>query len=239
MRALGLAVATVCVGAWPAGADEDRVSPTAQPTTIVALGTSLTRGGSWTDALEARHRDCGAEGARILNFGGSGMTSEWGRTQIEAIKAAAPDALLIEFAVNDAHLLKGMSRARATENIEAIVAGVRGARPSVRIILLSMNPVHGLRGWMRPLYNWYNDDYGPLAQRLDAEWIDLRPVWRASGLDLDAAIPDGVHPKGEAFRVSNWIADYSASRTFHDSNSGSSGGLGRTRRHLLCTRGVP
>ena len=197
LRTLSLSVASACVGALPVCAEPPQTLPDTRVTTIAALGTSLTKDGGWVADLEKNLRDCGATGARVLNFGGSGMTSEWGRTQVEAIRASAPDVLLIEFAINDAHLLKGMSRTRAKENIEAIVAGVRRDRPSVRIILLSMNPVHGLRGWMRPLYDWYNDDYGPLARSLGAEWIDLRPAWRMSGLDLDDAIPDGVHPKGE------------------------------------------
>jgi lysophospholipase L1-like esterase len=198
MRALGLAVASVCVGVWPAAAEPAGTPSETHPTTIAALGTSLTRDGGWVAALEEKLRACGNEGVRVLNFGGSGETSEWGRTQIERVAAERPDVLLIEFAINDAHLLKGMSRARARENIEVIVTEVRRHVPSVRVLLLSMNPVHGLRGWARPLYNWYNDDYGPLASHLGAEWIDLRPVWIASGLDLADAIPDGVHPQGHA-----------------------------------------
>ena len=169
--------------------------------TVVALGTSLTANGGWLDTIEKTLKACHRQDVRLLNFGASAKTSAWGRRQIERVIAARPDILLIEFAINDAHLLKGMSRTEARDNIRTIIVGVKRHVPDVRVHLLSMNPVHGLRGWLRPRYNDYNDDYAELAAELGARWIDLRPAWATSGLDLATAIPDGVHPTQDAARA--------------------------------------
>lgn len=195
----------ICVGAslvLGALAGPSSAAPQKSPDslTVVALGTSLTANGGWLDAIEKTLKACHRQDVRLLNFGASAKTSAWGRQQIERVIAAHPDILLIEFAINDAHLLKGMSRTEARDNIRTIVAGVKRHVPDVRVHLLSMNPVHGLRAWLRPRYNDYNDDYAELAAQLGARWIDLRPVWATSGLDLAAAIPDGVHPTQGAAR---------------------------------------
>lgn len=165
---------------------------------IVAIGTSLTADGGWVERLPLSASDSDCVAVRAVNFGASAMTSAWGAEQIDRIVALEPDTVLIEFAINDAHLIKGFSRAEARRNVCTLVEGVRAGSPDAEIVLVSMNPVHGPRGWMRPRHDAFNDDYGPLAQELSVRWVDLRPIWRESGLDMRESIPDGVHPTSNA-----------------------------------------
>ena len=165
---------------------------------MALLGTSLTKNGGWDAALERRLAACLDRPVRTINLGGAGMTSRWGLERTPTVRAARPDLVVIEFSANDASLLKGFSVAESAANVEAIVRRLRRGERKPRIILLAMNPMHGLRGWMRPWLDSYYDAYAPLAERLDAAFLDLRPHWRALGVSrLGGAIPDGAHPTRE------------------------------------------
>ncbi len=166
----------------------------ASPVRVVALGTSHTARGGWQRPLADALARCLARPVDVVNRGKSGAGSQWGRTQVAAIAATGPDIVLIEFAANDAALHAGVSLTRSRQNIAEIVNGLRARLPAVRIILMAMNPVSGLRGALRPSLDAYEDAYRDLAAELNIAFVDHRPAWRArSAGDLRRAIPDGVH----------------------------------------------
>lgn len=168
------------------------------PTRIVTLGTSLTARGEWQAALAERLTECLARPVQIVNHGRNGANSQWGVGEIGAVSAEQPDIVLIEFSANDASLQNGVTRASARDNITTIVNGLRAQRPNVRIILMAMNPMNGLRGAVRPSLDDYYDLYRDLAKSLHVEFVDHRPAWRRlSESELEEAIPDGVHPTEE------------------------------------------
>jgi lysophospholipase L1-like esterase len=134
----------------------------------------------------------------VLNFGKSGASSSWGAAQVERIVARRPDVVLIEFSVNDASWLRGVSLNRSRKNIEEIVGLIRNRRPGTKVYLMTMNPVCGLRGWIRPRLQAYYDLYGELAKELEIGHIDHRPSWKGlTEPELAGAIPDGLHPTQE------------------------------------------
>jgi acyl-CoA thioesterase I len=163
---------------------------------IVTLGTSLTARGGWQGPLGDQLTRCLAKPVDVVNHGKSGANSRWGVGEVATVAAARPDIVLIEFSANDATLHGGLSLAASRDNITSIVNGLRAQRADVRIVLMAMNPMNGLHGVMRPALDTYYDLYRDLAATLRVEFIDHRPAWqRLEAHALEAAIPDGVHPK--------------------------------------------
>src|SRR5690606_446209 len=106
-----------------------------------------------------------------------------------------PDAVLIEFSVNDAalHRLVGLDESAA--NIRAIVRRIRNDLPAARIYLMTMSPVIGMRGLVRPFLDDHYELYARHAAGLGTGFIDIRPAWAAlPPAALEAALPDGSHP---------------------------------------------
>jgi acyl-CoA thioesterase I len=165
------------------------------PVIVVALGTSLTETGGWLEPLGRVAAERWGRPLTVLNFGKSGANSLWGVGQVERIIATRPDVVLIEFSVNDASWLKGVSLSQSRRNTEEIVARIRGELPRTKIYLMTMNPVYGLRRWIRPRLKAYYDLYGELAKGLGVGQIDNRPAWsRLTRAQLTRAVPDGSHP---------------------------------------------
>jgi len=171
----------------------------AHPLRIVALGTSHTARGGWQRPLADALKTCLGRPVDVINHGKSGANSQWGLGQVPQVAAASPDIVLIEFGANDAALHSGVSEAASRANITAMVRELRSRVPGVRIILMAMNPMHGLRGVLRPWLDDYYDMHRALAAVLGVEFVDHRPAWlRMSADDRDRVIPDGAHPDAAA-----------------------------------------
>jgi acyl-CoA thioesterase-1 len=171
-------------------------SAMADPIRVVAFGTSLTARQEWQAEVVTRLDDsCAA--IEIITVAKGGMNSDWAVDMLPQVVAERPALVLIEFAVNDASLLHGLSSQQSRTNTETIVDTLAnaGARP----LLMTMNPARGLNGlsrpWLADAYQLYRDIAGERGVTL----IDLAPLWEARG-DLDALIPDGVHPTADAAR---------------------------------------
>lgn len=170
---------------------------------IVTLGTSLSARGGWQEPLRRSLSACLGRSVAVVNVARSGMSSDWGVTQIDRVLAERPDVVLVEFAVNDAALDRFLSVSRSGANMSEIISRLQGGatRPSVHV--MAMNPVSGLRGMIRPFLGQYEEKHAAVARELGAGFIDHRPAWaELSDEELDEAIPDGTHPDaGTASRV--------------------------------------
>lgn len=165
---------------------------------IAALGTSLTHSGGWLKPLERQLAGSLDRSISVMDFARDGATSVWGVEIVEEVVDAKPDVILIEFSVNDAALLKGISLRQSRENIKRIVLTVKNARPYADIFLMSMSPPFGSRAWIRPLIDAYYDAYRVLADELGTGYIDNLRTWRKlTRQELRAGIPDGLHPTPE------------------------------------------
>ena len=199
-----LAAALLSAGAAGTAAAEIAGGAPAEPSAlrVALLGTSLTKNGGWDAALKERLSACLGRPVAVSNFGGAGKTSRWGLTQVDRVRAARPDIVVIEFSANDASVFKGFSISESAVNAETIARRFSEGDRNPKIILAAMNPMHGLRGWVRPWLDRYYDAYLPVAERIGAHFLDLRPNWRAlGGRRLRTAIPDGVHPNSVAGSV--------------------------------------
>lgn len=166
-----------------------------EPVKIVTLGTSLSARGGWQEPLSRALGACLNSEIIVANLAKSGMTSEWGLTQIDKVIAERPDIVLVEFAVNDADVTEFMSLARSAANMGEIVSRLRESKTHPAVYVMAMSPVSGLRGMIRPFLDQYEDMHAEVARKLGAGFIDHRPAWaKLSDEEIATAIPDGTHP---------------------------------------------
>ena len=167
--------------------------------TIVTYGTSLTAGGAWVgqlaQALKARYGDKAA----VINSGRGAMWSKWGVDNLDQrVIQKAPDAVFIEFAINDAFLAYKTSVGDAKANLENMIDRILKARPDCQIILMTMNPPIKIHLERRPKIEEYYQMYRDVAAQRKLQLIDHYPAWKAI-LDkapqrFDKLVPDGIHP---------------------------------------------
>ncbi|GGH17177.1 hypothetical protein GCM10007036_18430 [Alsobacter metallidurans] len=173
------------------------VGPAAADITIVAFGTSLTARGEWQSSLVSRLSECTGQSVRVETIAKSGASTDWALKQIEAVAAKRPDIVLVEFASNDAALNRWMLPSRSRNNMVALLTGLRRAAPAATIYVMAMSPVRGLRGLIRPFLRHYMETHLEVAHELGARTLDFRPAWaKLDSASLQAALPDGLHPKG-------------------------------------------
>jgi lysophospholipase L1-like esterase len=165
---------------------------------IVAYGTSLTVHGGWQVPLQERLVTCLKQPVTVVTVAKSGAGSDWASTVVDRVAAEKPDVVLIEFATNDAALQRFISLKQSVANMSGIVRRLQAETPSPRIFVMAMNPVHGIRGWVRPFLADYEAAHERLAHEMGASFVDHRPAWGTlSKRQLDEAIPDGSHPVPE------------------------------------------
>jgi lysophospholipase L1-like esterase len=176
----------------------DKSSMIGRQLVIAALGTSLTKRGAWLEALPSALEPLLGRPVRTLNFGAVGANSRWGLAHADEVACARPDLVIVEFAINDAAIHRGVSLADSAANLTAIVERFRNAA-TTRLYLMAMNPATGIRGVLRPRLATYYDLHARLAASLRTGFIDNRPAWAAlSAAKLARALPDGLHPTDEA-----------------------------------------
>lgn len=162
---------------------------------IVALGTSLSaRPQIWPDVLEQTLRACREEQVEVLRIAGPGQNVEWGRAQVPAVIAARPDLVLVEFAINDASLQRGMTLAQAGRQHRALIAELQQGLPEAQIVLLTMNPAYGARGLIRPWLAHHYAAYAALAAETATGFVDLHARWQARARADQGLAEDGLHP---------------------------------------------
>lgn len=166
---------------------------------IVTFGTSLTARGGWQLPLQEALTKCLKVPVLVDSVARSGATSEWAVEKIGDVIAAKPDIVLVEFYANDAALNRFMTVERSRQNMAVILGQLKQQLPHARIIVMGMNPIFGIRGFIRPFINSYIDAHHQLANEMGLDFYDNRPAWAELSPDeLSAAIPDGSHPLPKA-----------------------------------------
>lgn len=166
---------------------------------LVSFGTSLSARGGWQPALAAVLCDRLGADAEIIIQAKPGANSEWGVANAATVAALGADIVLIEFSINDASLLRGVSLPRSRENLGKIVTTLKAGAPSRRLVLMTMNPAHGLKWLVRPRLAAYYAIYRQMATECGLEFADLHQAWTTlSSRQLRRAIPDGLHPLPDA-----------------------------------------
>lgn len=202
---LGFCLAAVA--AWmalpligPAGqAPQDRALPAfgaaGDDLKIVALGTSLTASSRWPDDLEAELSRCLDQPVQVSRVAVPGKGSAWALSMLDRVRDIRPDLVIVEFAINDADLMGGVSLNRSRLQHDALLSGLRDLLPAqAGILLMTTNPVTGVvRRLQRPALGSYYRQYRDLAAEHGTGLADLWPRWQAA-LRHARLLPDGLHP---------------------------------------------
>jgi acyl-CoA thioesterase-1 len=165
--------------------------------TIVVFGTSLSGPPYiWPDTLGAALATCRGTPVEIIRIAKPGAGSDWAKTQTAPVITAQPDLIIIEFAINDADLFDGISRAESHENHRAILTEFTQALPQTQILLVTTGPVQGMQRIKRYFLGRYFRVYSSLSAEFDTGLIHTHSHWPT------ASLPDGLHPQnGDANAV--------------------------------------
>ncbi len=182
--------------------------PVARPLRIAVLGTSLSHGEMWPDALAERLAGCLERPVQVEVIARPGASVVWGTQTIGAVALTDPDIVLVEFATNDADVFDGVSLRRSRQLYADLSEGLGAAVPEAAVILMTMNPVVGIRRMQRPWLRAQNRQYKDFAVTYDVGLIDLAPRWDA--FEGQVWTKDGLHPEPEfaAQLIGPAIADF-------------------------------
>jgi lysophospholipase L1-like esterase len=166
-----------------------------QNQTIAAIGTSLTvlgawsgQMGDWLNATYAGHAtiyNCGVGASASQNTptytsAGSGLG-----TQLTNALSHNPDAVFIEFGVNDAYTPYGITPQMSRDNLQAMIDQIRAWSSShskpVEIVVQTMNNVADINGHsestLRPKLAEYYEGYRTVAKNNGVLLIDHYNDW--------------------------------------------------------------
>jgi lysophospholipase L1-like esterase len=169
------------------------------PQHIVTYGCSLTAGGAWVEQLRQILARRFPELVTVTNSGLGAMWSRWGIENLEErVIGCRPDAVFIEFSMNDAYLPYATSLEEARQNLAGMLDRIEQACPTCQVILMVMNPPTGEHLEIRPRIQEYNDIYRETARQRGLLLVDHYPRWerllREARDTFYAHVPDGIHP---------------------------------------------
>lgn len=186
--------------------------------TLVTYGTSLTAaigGHAWVDSVTHALNNKYNNQLTTINSAKSAMWSTWGVQNLEdSVIKKNPDAVLIEFSMNDAFLNYKTSVELAKLNLNYMIDRIKLYNPGCEVILQTMDIALDVHGQQRPDLLKYYQMYRDVAKARGLLLIDHYPHWKAlldKGRDAYIkAVPDGLHPGVKASK--NIIAPYIIAR---------------------------
>lgn len=182
--------------------------------TLVTYGTSLTAavgGKAWVDSVRKALNQKYPGLITVINSAKSAMWSTWGVQHLEdSVIAKKPDAVLMEFSMNDAFLNYKTNIDLARLNLNYTIDRILLANPDCQIILQTMDIALDVHATQRPELLAYYQLYRDVAKKRKLLLIDHYLHWKAlldQGKEVYLkAVPDGLHPGVEASK--NIIAPY-------------------------------
>lgn len=181
--------------------------------TVVVYGTSLTAGGGWTLASKHWFEKEYPSQVTFVNSGMPGQNSDVGVAHVQdKVLDFKPSLVLIEFAINDAHIKFNMPVEKGAANLDKIVQAIHAQNAKTAIVLQIMNPVWDATDKKsfsnRPNYDAYNDNYRNYARDhqlpLLDHWSNWRKIQDAEPEKFKTMIPDGTHPSNTASVAVTW-----------------------------------
>ena len=162
------------------------------------LVANLKAGGAWLGQLAAEFERRYPGLATIINSGEGSMWSKWGVDNLDTrVIANKPDAVFIEFSINDAFLEYETSVPQARSNLINMFERILAAHKSCEIIMMIMNPPTGVHLEARPEIEAYNRMYREVAAERHLLLIDHYPNWQKilkhDPKLFSAYVPDGIH----------------------------------------------
>lgn len=174
-----------------------------KPQHLIVYGTSLSSGNNgeaWMRVVDETIK--GQYGDNLLSYslaGKGGMWSTWGVQHLEDnVIAGKPNAVFIEFGINDAFLEHNTSVAVARLNLMYMIDRIRLYSDSCDIILQVMNMPIGKSAGFRPNLDAYYAMYREVAKEKNLLLIDHYANWQKMLNQGEQVfrqyVPDGLHP---------------------------------------------
>ncbi len=186
--------------------------------TLVTYGTSLTAavgGKAWVFSVDSALNKKYNGLLTTINSAKSAMWSTWGVQHLEdSVIKKKPDAVLIEFSMNDAFVSYNTSVQLAQLNLNYMIDRIKIYNPDCEVILQTMDIALDGHCTARPDLLKYYQMYRDVAKKRHLLLIDHYPHWKTlldQGRDAYIkGVPDGLHPGVEASK--NIIAPYVVQR---------------------------
>jgi lysophospholipase L1-like esterase len=187
-----------------------------QHQTVVVYGTSLTAGGAWVSQLSSSLNAAYPGQLTWVNSGQSGKASNTGVANLSsAVLAKNPDAVFIEFGMNDAFTAYepsdvdyDITPAESKANLNAMIDAILAQNPNAQVILQTMNPSWDApngngsatkRPQLAQYYQGYREvaaDRGLLLIDHNAAWVKLQ---QNAPTQFHAYVADGTHPNAAGY----------------------------------------
>jgi len=173
---------------------------------IVIYGTSLSSGDHGEAWMRVLNRTISSQyGDSLLSYslaGKGGMWSTWGVQHLEdSVIAKKPDAVFIEFGMNDAFLKYNTSVAVARLNLLYMIDRIRLYSDSCDLVLQVMNMPIGKSAGYRPHLDAYYAMYREVAKEKDVFLVDHYANWQKILNQGESVfrqyVPDGLHPNAK------------------------------------------
>jgi acyl-CoA thioesterase-1 len=212
-------------GSTPSPTPEQTLSP--RTVRVMPIGDSITQGNTQTDSyrrplwklFQGAGRSVDFVGNERDNNGGPPPNPDfdldheghwgWRADEVLAVidgsaRIHRPDVALVHLGSND--VFQGQANAGTLQELEAVVQRLRGANPSIGVLLAQLIPT------TRPARDGdivaLNAGIAALALRLDTPSSRVVAVDHYSGFDAARETRDGTHPNavGEAKMASRWFS---------------------------------
>jgi lysophospholipase L1-like esterase len=147
--------------------------------------------------------------ATVLNSGASGKNSDFGVANLKRLVIdKKPDALLIEYGINDCVERFDLSVEKAESNLLTIVNQTLASYPDCEIILMTMTPGDkyepGHTSYRKNIQAYYAM-YRRVAQDRGYRLIDHYSSWMALQTNdvarFNRYVPDTIHPRTEGNEI--------------------------------------
>lgn len=171
--------------------------------TLVIYGTSIAKMGNgpvWVKEISDKMNKKYGNHLKVHNKGGSGRNSQWATMNIQdSVLIYNPDAIIIEFSVNDAVKRFDISPEQSVKNTQYLIDQIKKQNSKAEILLLivSSNPL-GEAKEKREDVALYNQKYREMAKSNKLQLIDFTPVWNKmikekGEKEMRRYVHDGIH----------------------------------------------
>lgn len=159
------------------------------------MGTSLTALYDWPDQVADELAACLGRDVDLSVIARPGAQSPWGVAQLDRVADSAPEIVIVEMAINDADVRDGIWLRDSRAAHGDIVTGLQAMTPTPQIVLMTMSPAQGLRGWLRFRLGRYYGVTVELAAERGIGLLDMYPRWMALARGDRGLQGDGLHPE--------------------------------------------
>lgn len=168
--------------------------PEERPLRLVIMGTSLTALYDWPEEVARGLEACLGHPVALTLVARPGAQSPWGVEQMPTLAGVGPDIVVLEMAINDADFRDGIWLHDSRTAHDQMVGAITALPGPPQLVMMTMSPATGPRGWVRVRLGAYYAMVADLAAARGLGLLDLYPRWLALPTEARGLEADGLHP---------------------------------------------